>query len=419
MSAIAEHDPRFVWPEEGVSRVPYYVYSDSDIYAREQARIFRGPAWHFLGLEAQLPDPGSFTLADIGDTPIILLRDAAGGLAAFVNRCAHKGTQLLFEPSGRITRLMCVYHNWCFDLDGNLTSIAFERGINGKGGMRPDFCKADHGLSRIRLHRVCGLVFGTFSAETPPFDAYVGVELVANIRRICNRPLRILGDYRQRLHSNWKLYVENVQDPYHASILHAFNSVMKLDRLTMEGGVVAGTKGWHHIAYSKMATDRGDRIYLEGSEVRSAQLGAYGHGLRDRSLVDFWDDFGDGVSLTVETIFPNFVLQQLRNSLAFRVAVPKGPGETQLKWIAFGYADDDERRSSLRLKQANFMGPAGLISMEDGMIGGLVQRGVGGDPNECAVLELGGQGVEPIEGSRVSESSVRGFWAGYREMMGL
>ena len=197
--------------------------------------------------------------------------------------------------------------------------------MRGKGGMPASFKKSEHGLARIRIHRICGLVFGTFSDETPSFGDYVGAGLVANIERVCGRPLRILGEYSQKLHSNWKLYIENVQDPYHASILHAFNGVMKLDRLTMEGGVVAGTKGWHHIAYSKMTTDKGDEVYGKATQMRSGEISAYGLGLRDRSMVDFWDDFGDGVSLAVQTIFPNFVIQQLRNSLAFRVAVPMGP----------------------------------------------------------------------------------------------
>ena len=56
--------------------------------------------------------------------------------------------------------------------------------------------------------------------------------------------------------------------------------------------------------------------------------------------------------------------------------------------------------------------------MEDGMIGGLVQKGIAGDLN-AAVVEMGGHGIEPIPGSRVSEGSVRGFWTGYRELMGL
>lgn len=418
MTAVTDIRGRVAWPAEGAARVPYVVYSDPEVYELEQQRIFRGPLWHFLGMEAQLPESGSFITTQIGDTPIIVLRDENGEIGALVNRCAHKGTPLVFVPSGKLSQFMCIYHNWCYDLQGRLTSVAFEKGVRGKGGMPPDFRKADHGLTRVRLHRICGLIFGTLNEATPDFATYVGPDAVANIKRVCGRPIRILGQYSQRLNSNWKLYIENVQDPYHASILHAFNSVMKLDRLTMDGGIQMGPKGWHHISYSKMTTDCGDEVYGKGP-MRSAEISAYGYGLRDPSLTDFWDDFGDGVSLAVQTIFPNFVLQQLRNSLAVRLMVPKGPRAGHLMWTAFGFADDDERRTTLRLKQANMMGPAGLISMEDGMIGTLIQQGIEGDKDKNSVLELGGRGIEPIAGSRASEGSVRGFWTGYRELTGL
>jgi anthranilate 1,2-dioxygenase large subunit/terephthalate 1,2-dioxygenase oxygenase component alpha subunit len=268
------------------------------------------------------------------------------------------------------------------------------------------------------VHTISGLVFATFSGDVPDFEAYVGPEFVANIHRVMGRPITILGEYTQKLHSNWKLYIENVKDPYHASILHAFNSVMKMDRLTMEGGIIKGARGWHHISYSKMTEESGGEIY-EQTSMRSGEISAYGFGLRDKSLTDVWDDFGDKVSMTIQTIFPNFVLQQLRNCLAVRTIVPMGPGESKLVWIAFGYEDDDAHRAANRLKQANMMGPAGLIAMEDGMIGGLVQRGIAGDADKAAVLEMGGHGIDPIPGSRVSEGSVRGFWTGYRALTGL
>jgi len=262
------------------------------------------------------------------------------------------------------------------------------------------------------------LIFGTFSDETPDFESYIGKDHVANIRRICGRPITVLGQYSQMLHSNWKLYIENVQDPYHASLLHAFNGVMKMDRLTMEGGINMGTGGWHHISYSKMTVDPGGEIY-ETAPLRSAEISAYGYGLRDRSLTDVWDDYGDRISLSVQTVFPTFVLQQLRNCLAFRTAVPRGPRATELMWIAFGYADDDEARKAKRLKQSNMMGPSGLISMEDGMVGALIQKSIEGDKDKSSVMLLGGRGTDPIEGSRASEGSVRGFWAGYRALTGL
>ena len=40
------------FPRNDYSRVRYAVYHDPAIYEREQERIFRGPTWLFLGLEA-------------------------------------------------------------------------------------------------------------------------------------------------------------------------------------------------------------------------------------------------------------------------------------------------------------------------------------------------------------------------------
>ena len=35
---------RHGWSEEGISRIPYWIYFDPEIYAREQERIFCGPS---------------------------------------------------------------------------------------------------------------------------------------------------------------------------------------------------------------------------------------------------------------------------------------------------------------------------------------------------------------------------------------
>ena len=137
------------WPKEGVTRAPFMVYSDPAVYEAEMTRIFRGAIWHHLGLEIEIPETGDYRLMEVGDTPIIVMRNGAGGISALVNRCAHRGTMLLFEPFGNAKELMCIYHNWLFDLEGNLQSIPFDKGINGKGGMPNSFSKADHGLDRI------------------------------------------------------------------------------------------------------------------------------------------------------------------------------------------------------------------------------------------------------------------------------
>jgi hypothetical protein len=48
------------------TRVPYAVYFDEAIYAREQARIFRGPHWTYVALESELPEPRDFKTSFLG-----------------------------------------------------------------------------------------------------------------------------------------------------------------------------------------------------------------------------------------------------------------------------------------------------------------------------------------------------------------
>ena len=63
MSAIPVLSPLstdYRWPAEGPSRAPYWVFTDPAVYEREQANIFRGRVWHYLGLEAEVPEPGSY-----------------------------------------------------------------------------------------------------------------------------------------------------------------------------------------------------------------------------------------------------------------------------------------------------------------------------------------------------------------------
>ncbi len=415
---MAETKTLVDWPEEGVARAPYAVFSDPAIYAAEMRRIFRGPVWHYLGLEAELPEPGCYRLIDVGDTPVIVLRNPDGGINALVNRCAHKGTMLLFEPFGRVERLMCIYHNWRYDLDGCLKSVPFAKGINGKGGMPGSFRMEANGLDRLRVESLGGIIFGTFSDATPPLAAYIGDRLMANYRRMTARPFKVLGYYSQYLDSNWKLYFENSSDPYHATILHAWATRLKLNRFTMEGAIEMSEQGWHHLSWSKMATDRNGEVY-ETEAFRSGGGEFDSFGLNDPSVIEQWDEFGDGITTAIQTAFPNFVLQQIHNTIATRYLVPRGPAGSELVWTVLGYADDDDRQTRIRLKQGNLIGPAGYISLEDGMVGGLVQKGIEGDKDKSSVMEMAGRSVETIVNSRASECGVRGFWTAYRALMGV
>jgi anthranilate 1,2-dioxygenase large subunit/terephthalate 1,2-dioxygenase oxygenase component alpha subunit len=401
------------WPAEGVARVPYWVYSDNDLYEGEQQHIFRGATWSFLCLEAELPKPNSYRRSAAGAMPVVVTRDGEGRLHAFENRCAHRGSLLCINERGDARNIVCIYHNWSYDLAGNLTGVAFRRGLGGKGGMPPDANPEAHAPRKLRVETLAGLVFGTLSAATPPLEEYLGAEFVRAIRRVMRAPVKVLGSYRQVLPSNWKLYMENVKDSYHASLLHTFFTTFRLNRLSQKGGLVVSESGGNHISYS-MAEDTGGKEY-EQAGMRAAQEG---FGLEAPEVLAAVDEFGDGIGLQILSVFPSFVLQQTRNSLAVRRLVPLGLEKTELVWTCFGFTTDDAEMTERRLRQANLIGPAGSISMEDGAAPGFVQRAVNSAGDELSVVEMGGRGIASDE-TRVTEAAVRGFWTAYRAHMGL
>jgi len=397
-----------------LSSVPLRIMRGEQTFKKEVEQIFHGPAWHYLCLDAELPETGSFVTSQIADTPVIICRDEQGHIRAHINRCKHKGALVCVEPRGKTSTLRCLYHGWSYHLDGRLRLVPFEKGVEGKGGMPACFDKADHGLAPVRIEVFCGIVFGTLSANTPGVTDYLGPQMCAHLGRVMHKPIKVLGYYHQIMHCNWKLYAENARDSYHATILHAFYATFKLNRLTMGGGLVVSPSGWNTLNYSIGASvTEGE---YDATELRAVMPDI---GLADPTLLNHRLEFSDGITVAIQSIFPGLVHQQIYNTLAMRQIVPLAPDRTELHWTCFGYADDDDQLRELRLQQANLIGPAGYVSMEDGVIGEYVQRGLGGvGADEKAVLLMGGEEVRSVTDSRANETTVRGFWQGYRDLMG-
>ena len=405
-----------IWPALDYSRVPYRLYHDADVYEREQQRVFRGPTWNYLGLEAELPNPGDFRRTWVGDTPVVVNRDRAGVIRAFVNRCAHRGALVRREAWGNAKEHVCIYHQWCYGLDGRLTAIPFRRGIRGKGGMDPDFDMGRHGLRTLRVATVRGVLFGTLSEAAEPLEDYLGPAVMAQLRRLFERPVAILGYNRQRIRANWKLYAENTRDNYHASLLHEFLVTFGLDRSTQVGGVTMDGRHRHNITWAEADSDTADfanQAYGD-ARVRSNYLT-----LKEPELVRFRRERADPLNLAVTSVFPGAVFVQISNSLAVRQIRPRGVDEVEVFQTMLGYRDDPPDMQLHRLRQANLVGPAGLVSMEDGEAIEIAHRATRPDGDATTVIELGGGGVISDRNYRVTDVPLRGFWSYYAELLGI
>ena len=110
---------KFVWPVQGVTRAPYQLFTDPEIYKLEQERIFRGKTWNFLCLDVEIKNAGDYRTTTVGETPVIVTRDRDGKVHAMVNRCAHKGALVCLKKKDNVPSLTCVYHAWNYELDGS------------------------------------------------------------------------------------------------------------------------------------------------------------------------------------------------------------------------------------------------------------------------------------------------------------
>ena len=90
-------------------RVHRDVYLSEAVFALERERFF-ADTWSYLGHASQVPNPSDYVTVEIAGRPLVMVRQPDGGIRVLYNRCAHKGTPLVTEPSGNVGRYFrCPY----------------------------------------------------------------------------------------------------------------------------------------------------------------------------------------------------------------------------------------------------------------------------------------------------------------------
>ena len=141
--------------------------------------------------------------------------------------------------------------------------------------------------------------------------------------------------------------------------------------------------------------------------------------LKEPALVAFHPEHADKLNIAITSVFPSAVFVQISNSLAVRQIRPRGVDEVEIFQTMLGYEDDSPEMTLHRLRQANLVGPAGLVSMEDGEAIELAHRASKPDQDRATVIELGGGGIISDRDYRVTDVPLRGFWSYYAELLGI
>lgn len=406
MATQQPKDSGLVWPDKDFTRTPYGVFTDEDIFEREQELIFRGPTWHYLGLECEVKNPGDYLACYVGNTPVVLSRAKDDKLHAFVNRCTHRGGPIVRDLRGNTSDHKCIYHNWSFSSAGELRGVPFQRGVNGRPGYPDDFKKEDYNPLKLRVETHAGLVFGTFSQSVKSLTEYLGPAIRERLSAICHKPLKVVGYQRHPVRANWKLFGENTRDGYHGPLLHSLTAY-GIFETSQRGSIESDAQGMHSLISAYITPQK---------ELNGVPPPKRDFELEDKEIFSVYPELPNGLANSVISIFPS-TLFTIVNTMSVRQIRPKSAGKFELVYTYFAFEDDDEVALARRRKQANNWGPSGYIAVEDTEILEQIQLRLV-NKSDMSLLKMGGTSMED-ENQLISESAVRKYWRAYCNMMNI
>ena len=198
------------------------IYTSALLFDLEMERLWQ-TAWTYVGHDSQVPNTGDFYTACIARQPLLMIRAADGTVRVLHNRCAHKGTRIVGANSGNCGRLLrCPYHGWTYALDGSLRTVPVK---SGYAGTRFSESEAANGLTPVESVAVYrGFVFARLCRGGASFEEYFGDSL-SSIDNLADRSplgrLEVTGGALRYMHnSNWKMFVENLNDTMHPMVAH-------------------------------------------------------------------------------------------------------------------------------------------------------------------------------------------------------
>ncbi len=193
-------------PYREAGMLPPRVFHDPAVFAFEQDRWFARD-WLCVGRAEQAATPGGYFLVRPGGENVIVLRGADGVLRAFYNVCRHRGSTLLEEPCGAVSKILCPYHAWVYDVDGSLRRARHTEGLSG-------FDPAANGLVPVRCETWQGFVFVSLDPAAPPLTGWLG-DLPEHFARFDLAALRRIRRISYDVAANWKVIAENYSECYH------------------------------------------------------------------------------------------------------------------------------------------------------------------------------------------------------------
>lgn len=298
--------------------LPPAAYVDPVFYAREAHAVF-GRKWLFLDHEDRIARPGDYATLTLGGYDVLYARGHDGEVRAFANVCRHRGCRLV-DGAGSARHFECRYHGWVYDLSGALRGAP-------QMHLTPGFERFRWGLVPIRLERWGGFLFVNFDHEAESLRDYLG-PLVDRLAPYRFDDLALARRREIALPCNWKVYVENLAEPYHTPYVHARGMAGKNEdegaRMLSgnsrerfgDGGPDAPVRiEWGENFAALVTRHQGSRGVLPGENAFPPREGLAG----DAAAGSIW-----------AYVYPSTVISCQREAVWWNQVVPDGPSRSTL-----------------------------------------------------------------------------------------
>ncbi|ATG73691.1 Rieske (2Fe-2S) protein [Zobellella denitrificans] len=201
--------------------LPQACYNSAEVFAADMEQIFY-KEWLYVGLTCEIPQPGNFITLEVGNNPITIVRNKQMGVQAFHNVCRHRGSRLCTSKKGKVAKLVCPYHQWTYELDGQLIYAGNEMG--------DQFDKADFPLKQVHTKTAGGYIFISLAENPPEIDGFLAeLERYLEPYDLENAKVAVQSEIIEQ--ANWKLVIENNRECYHCAGSHPelLNTLLEWD----------------------------------------------------------------------------------------------------------------------------------------------------------------------------------------------
>jgi PAH dioxygenase large subunit len=356
------------WIDVQQGTVSREAFVSDQVFQLEMERIF-DRNWVFLAHQSEIPRDADFVVRMLGSAPVIVVRQADGSVSAFLNSCRHRGARVCRGDAGNAKQFVCPYHGWSYKRTGELLTTTFDE-------FQPkDLDFAKWSLVKVpRLGIYKGLIFGSWNADVPDLDRFLGDfrhYLDPFIGRTPGGMEVLAPPHRFRAKANWKIGALNfIGDNTHLLATHIGPVTLNPIRAAKSGlarhsddSIQVITDEGHGCTLTYLAKDLPPEFY----NTHPANLiSLYEKTLRPEQFAIL-----KGLRVGVGNIFPNLSFIETptgQGTKAFLLRQWRPVSGTEMEILSWAMAereaDVDYKRRALNEGVRNF-GAAGVFEQDD------------------------------------------------------